>query len=106
MSAATINKISGVIGTILIAVFVLAESAVLSAEGGDPVSVSCLAAADGGRREFPATIVSLSATIDEAPLRYRRLPNYPIWGRGLIASLNDNVRLIPGEAVQIAFLNR
>ena len=84
----------------------LPESAVLSAEVGDPVSVSCLAAADGGRREFPATIVSLSATIDEAPPRYRRLPNYPIWGRGLIASLNDNVRLIPGEAVQIAFLNR
>ena len=84
----------------------LPESAVLLAEVGAPVSVNCLAAADDGQREYPATIVSLSATVDEAPARYRWLPAYPIWGRGLVAALNDNARLIPGEAVEIAFLNR
>ena len=84
----------------------LPEQVILSAEVGAPVSVSCLAAADGGRREYPATIVNLSATVGEAPQRYWRLPTFPVWGRGLVATLNQDVRLVPGEAVRIAFLDR
>ena len=37
-----------------------------------------------------------------APPRYRQKPTYPIWGRPLIATLSDDVRLIPGEAVTIS----
>ncbi len=84
----------------------LPEHMVLSTRVGAPVFVNCLASADGVRRQYPGTIVSLSATVDEAPPRYRQVPTYPIRGRGLVAALNDNVRLIPGEAITLSFLDR
>ncbi len=73
---------------------------------GAPVSVNCLANADGGRREYLGTVASLSATVDEAPPRYRQIPMCPLWGRGMVVMLNDNVRLVPGEATTIAFLDQ
>ena len=84
----------------------LPDRMVASAGVGAPVSVHCLAPADDRRRECTGTVVSLSATVTEAPPRHRVLPNYPVWGRGLVVALNDGVRLIPGEAVHIAFLDR
>lgn len=84
----------------------LPEQMILAAQVGAPVSVTPLASAAGQRREYAGTIVSVSATVNEAPPRYRALPAYPVWGRGLVVALNDGVRLVPGEAVTIAFLNQ
>ncbi len=81
----------------------LPEPMILSARVGAPVTVNCMAGADDGRRVYPGTIVHLSATVDEAPPRYRQIPTCPVWGRGLIAILNEEVALVPGEAVTIAF---
>lgn len=81
----------------------LPEQMSLAARVGASVQVSCLAMADSQRREYSGTIVSLSATISEAPLRYRQMPTYPVWGRGMLIALDENARLIPGEAVLIAF---
>ena len=74
----------------------------LAAKVGASVQVSCLAMEDSRRREYSGTLVSLSATISEAPLPYRRMPAYPAWGRGMLIALDKDVDLIPGEAVQIA----
>ena len=81
----------------------LTEQMSLTARVGSAVQVNCVASADAQRREFSGAIVSLSATISEAPLRYRQVPAYPVWGRGMLIALDENVRLIPGEAVRIAF---
>ena len=84
----------------------LPERMVASARVGAPVSVRCVAPADGLHRECTGTVISLSATVTEAPPRHWMLPNYPVWGRGLVVALSDGVHLIPGEAVRIAFLDR
>ena len=84
----------------------LPERTALAAEVGTPVSVRCLATAAGRRRQYPGTVVSVSATVTEAPPRYRPTPTYPVWNRGLVVALNNGVRLIPGEAVTIALLNQ
>jgi multidrug resistance efflux pump len=81
----------------------LPERVILTARVGAPVTVNCLADAGGRRRAYPGTIIHLSATVDEAPLRYRQIPTRPVWGRGLIARLDEDVCLLPGEAVTIAF---
>lgn len=83
------------------AVAYLPDHTVLSASVGAPVSVECAASVAGVRREYTGTVVSLLATVVEASPRYRQTPTYPVRGRALIAALNDDVRLIPGEAVTI-----
>jgi multidrug resistance efflux pump len=83
----------------------LPERTILSARVGAPVSVRCLAAGAGRQRQYTGTVISLSATVTESPLRYRPIPTYPFWGRGLVVSLDDQSPLIPGEAVAIAFLD-
>ncbi len=80
----------------------LPESMALSARVGTAVRVNCLAAAGRNRREYAGTVVGLSAAVGEAPLRYRQIPNYPVWGRGLVVALGEDIRLIPGEAAMIA----
>jgi membrane fusion protein (multidrug efflux system) len=80
----------------------LPEQMGLAAKVGASVQVICLATEDSRRREYGGTIVSLSATISEAPFRYRRMPAYPVWGRGMLIALGEDAELIPGEAVQIA----
>ncbi len=82
----------------------LPEPMTLSTRAGEPVTVRCLASAAGGRREYAGTVTGLSDTVTEAPLRYRQMPSYPVWGRGLMVTLSQDVRLVPGEAVTIAFL--
>ncbi|MEE9297353.1 MAG: HlyD family efflux transporter periplasmic adaptor subunit [Phycisphaerae bacterium] len=79
----------------------LPEQMILSPRVGRPVTVRCLASA-GGRREFPGAIVGLSATVSEAPVRFRTIPSLAVWGRGMLVELADEVRLIPGEVVRIA----
>ncbi|MHC4064912.1 MAG: HlyD family secretion protein [Planctomycetota bacterium] len=84
----------------------LSEGLALTAQVGAPVSVTPLASATGAKRQYAGTIVSLSPVVEEAPPRYRALPNYPVWGRGLVVALNDGMHLVPGEAVTIAFLGQ
>ncbi len=84
----------------------LPEHMVLYASVGAPVSIDCAASVEGGRREYRGMIVSLSATVAEAPPRYRQTPTYPVWGRTLVATLTGDVCLIPGEAVTLALLDR
>ncbi|MBP7747885.1 MAG: HlyD family efflux transporter periplasmic adaptor subunit [Phycisphaerae bacterium] len=78
------------------------EPMVLSVPPGAPVTVRCVAGDGRGQREYAGTIGTLSATVTEAPLRYRRLPTYPVWGREAVINLDDDVRLIPGEACVIS----
>ncbi len=80
----------------------LPEQLALSTHVGALVTVYRLASAERPQRAFPGTIVSLSATISEAPRRHRRIPSYPVWGRGLTISLTDDAQLIPGEAVTLS----
>jgi membrane fusion protein (multidrug efflux system) len=80
----------------------LPERMGLAAKVGASVQLSCLATEESRQRECSGTIVGLSATISEAPLRYRRMPTYPVWGRGMLIALNEDVDLVPGEAVRIA----
>jgi multidrug resistance efflux pump len=82
----------------------LPEPMVFSAQIGAPVSVCCLAGADGERREYAGTVLGLSAGVDEAPARYRQVPAYPVWGRGLLVVLSAGAQLIPGEEVTVWFL--
>ncbi len=72
-------------------------------EPGTPVLVRCVTSAGGRLREYPGSVVRLSAAITEAPLRYRRMPDSPVWGRGLVVALKDGATLVPGEAVAIRF---
>ena len=83
----------------------LPESMILSAEIGAPVTVHCSAGDAGGRRQYSGTVVSLSAAVDEAPPRYRRVPDYPVWGRGLTVTLSDGATVMPGEAITLSFSN-
>jgi multidrug efflux pump subunit AcrA (membrane-fusion protein) len=81
----------------------LPEGMVASVRVGAPVSIAPLAPFDTTLRRFDGTVVSLSATVDEAPPRYRRVPSAPVWGRGLVISLGGGARLIPGETVTVSF---
>jgi multidrug efflux pump subunit AcrA (membrane-fusion protein) len=84
----------------------LPESMLFSANVGTPVFVSYLAPAGGERRRHPGTVVSVSATVDEAPLRHRQNPTYPVWGRAVVVALHNDIRLVPGEAVTIALTDQ
>ena len=79
----------------------LPQQMVLSAQVGSPVTVRCLAEGGRGKREYAGTIIRLSATVTEAPPRFRLNPAYPLWGRGLVIALNDDEHLIPGEALAV-----
>jgi len=87
------------------AVVFVPEEMALRATAGMQVRVRCSAAAEGVRREYAGTIIRASAVINEVPIRHRRDPRYPMWGRGLVVSLDDDARLIPGEAVAVLILS-
>ncbi len=68
--------------------------AVTPAAGGAPLPV------------LQGAVVDLSAAVTEAPQRFWQMPNDPVWGRGLVIALNDqNAALMPGEAVNVRFLD-
>jgi multidrug resistance efflux pump len=79
----------------------LPEDMAFSVAAGAPVRVSCTATVAGQPREYTGKVIRVSPIISEAPPRYRPIPNYPVWGRGLVIGLDQGVRLIPGEAVAI-----
>lgn len=81
----------------------LPERMIFATHLGALVSVQCLAPT-GSQRAFQGTIVGLSTTVTEAPIRFRTIPSSPVWGRGMLVDLDGAGRLVPGEAVRIAIL--
>lgn len=47
------------------------------------------------------TVVSMSAIVSEAPIRFRSMPAVPFWGREVIIALANPNSLLPGEALQV-----
>lgn len=58
----------------------------------------------GPSKLLTGTVQRLAESVSEAPLRFRRTPSIPTWGRGLLIALDDEVALMPGEAVHVALL--
>ena len=81
----------------------LPEERVRSVRPGTRVVVRRVAL-DHPSMHFTGTVQRLADSVSEAPLRFRRVPSIPIWGRGLLIELDDEVALMPGEAVHIALL--
>jgi len=79
----------------------LPERSAMSLGVGDRVMIRCVAPAKEVQQIFEGTVQSLASVIEEAPPRYRLLPNRPVWGRGLVVALNGGATLMPGEAVNI-----
>lgn len=77
------------------------EDRALSIRTGERVEVRRVAAG-ASDRPFSGKLVSLSGAVDEAPLRFRRAPTVPFWGRGLVVELDEGQELLPGEAVYLA----
>ena len=73
---------------------------------GASASIECVAPQHSKRLTFAGTIVSLSAVVEEAPLRYRQDPALPVWGRALVVALEQDAQLIPGEVVAIRLNTR
>lgn len=71
---------------------------------GMPVNVRRLASLGGSRTLLAGRIESLAPGIDEVPLRYRLAADRPEWGRAAVVTLDDGVKLMPGEAVSVSFL--
>jgi multidrug resistance efflux pump len=80
----------------------LPEKQALAMRVGDSVSVHPVASTTGRPPGHPAKVVSLSAVVAEAPLRYRKVPTWPVWGRAMVVSVEDDARLMPGEAVRVS----
>ncbi len=81
----------------------LPERMALSVSAGDRVEMSCLAPTGKSLRGYKGQVTRVAPGVTEVPLRYRPLPTFPVWGRGIVIALSQDVRLIPGEAVRISF---
>lgn len=79
----------------------LPEQSVLAARVGAPVSIQRTASIGGKKETYRGTVASLATVVSEAPARFWRLPNLPIWGRAMVVTLSDGASLLPGEAVTI-----
>jgi multidrug resistance efflux pump len=84
----------------------LPEAMAVSVQPGARVSVECLAQTREGRRAYRGKVHSLSDTVTEAPVRYRQIPAYPVWGRCFVLMMDDDAALIPGEAVRIELVSK
>lgn len=81
----------------------LPESETFAVQVGDRVTVQPIASASGRAKSYPATVESLSATVAEAPPRFRNVPTYPVWGREMVVRINTDSYVMPGEGVKITF---
>lgn len=79
----------------------LPESGVASVRVGERVLVSPVAAMPGGRRSYSGQVVSMADVVSEAPPRYRKAPQWPLWGRAVVVLLDSGAALMPGEAVTL-----
>ncbi|RIK69281.1 MAG: hypothetical protein DCC65_00625 [Planctomycetota bacterium] len=69
---------------------------------GETVSLYPTAPGPEGPRRLVGEVTSVSDAVREVPIRYRRLPNWPSWGREVVVSVKDE-SLLPGEAVSLVF---
>ncbi|MEE8170798.1 MAG: HlyD family efflux transporter periplasmic adaptor subunit [Phycisphaerae bacterium] len=81
----------------------LPERMANAARVGDMVTVQPVAMAAGGTLSYSATVVSLSTIVSEAPVRYRTMPNWPVWGQAVVVALPEDNQLMPGQAARIRF---
>jgi len=81
----------------------LPESMTHTVHPGDEALLSCPATASGAVRHLVGRVTRVAPAVTEVPLRYRTLPSYPQWGRGVVIQLSAGRQLIPGEAVRIRF---
>lgn len=79
----------------------LPEDKIASMQIGDPVRVYPVAVTSQNARIAQGRVFSQSDVVIEAPLRYRRLPTLPVWGRETVIKVMDNTSLLPGEAVSL-----
>lgn len=79
----------------------LPESGVASVRVGERMRVTPVASTAGGRRTYSGKIVSMADVVAEAPVRYRRAPQWPMWGRAVVILLDSGAALMPGEAVTL-----
>ena len=79
----------------------LPEEKAASIRVGDAIAGHRMASGAGPQQPIAAEVVSLSAVVTEAPPRYRKMPNWPVWGRAMVVALNADEFLMPGEAVRI-----
>ncbi len=79
----------------------LPESGVASVRIGERVRVLPVASATGRPRYYPGMVVSMADVVAEAPARYRRAPQWPLWGRAVVVLLDSGAGLMPGEAVTL-----
>lgn len=48
-------------------------------------------------------VVALGPAVAELPIRCRRDPQVPVWGREVAVALDDPARVLPGQAFSVAF---
>ena len=60
------------------------------------------AAGDG----LPAHVTRVAPQVSELPLRCRRNPQYPEWGREVAVALDEHLPLLPGQAFSVSFLGQ
>lgn len=70
---------------------------------GEPVRVFPVAATNEQSRQVQGAVLSVADAITEAPIRFRKMPSWPIWGREVIVTLSNDATLMPGEAVTLRF---
>jgi multidrug resistance efflux pump len=79
----------------------LPESETATVRVGEKLRVLPVAKGREGNRSMEGRIVSVADAIREAPTRFRRMPNLPVWGREVVIRIEGKPGLIPGEAVSI-----
>lgn len=78
----------------------LPENQIAFVSVGDPVRLYPASATSDGPRSFEGKIHSVADAVREAPLRFRRMPTWPVWGREVVIQMSSN-SLLPGEAVSL-----
>lgn len=60
-----------------------------------------LRARDATSRALSAQVVALGPLVNEMPIRCRRSPSVPVWGREVILQLSQPASMVPGEAFDV-----
>jgi len=82
----------------------LPEAEALSVDTGDRARLWSLQSR--GSKELSGKVIALSPRVEELPVRCRRTPTQPEWGRNAVILLDDPVDLIPGQPFDVLFERR
>lgn len=100
MQGDVLAVISPVAASLIVAY--LPEDKCTTVSVGTPVTVIPVSPRANRQVRAEGTVVSMSAIVSEAPIRFRTMPTVPFWGREVIISLVKENGLLPGEALQIS----